>query len=69
MLILKGLPGSGKSYLAEKICQLYENVVACSADRFFLQDGVWVTFQHLFYNPMNAWVIISLIDKDYVIIY
>lgn len=39
MLILKGLPGSGKSYLAEKISQLYENVVVCSADKFFLQDG------------------------------
>lgn len=62
MLILKGLPGSGKSYLAEKISQLYENVVVCSADKFFLQDGKWVTFQHqLFYNFMNASGFISLV--------
>ncbi|KAK4297821.1 hypothetical protein Pmani_029793 [Petrolisthes manimaculis] len=39
MLIMKGLPGSGKSYLADRICRVYQNVVVCSADKYFMQDG------------------------------
>ncbi|XP_068207115.1 NEDD4-binding protein 2-like [Palaemon carinicauda] len=42
MIILKGLPGSGKSTIAENIKMLYENAVICSADHFFMVDGKYM---------------------------
>ena len=47
MFVMRGLPGSGKSFLVEKIIQGYgaENVSVCSADSYFItSEGnyVWV---------------------------
>ncbi|KAG7155073.1 2',3'-cyclic-nucleotide 3'-phosphodiesterase-like isoform X2 [Homarus americanus] len=39
MLILKGIPGSGKSFIAQKIKEVYEDAVVCSADSYFMRDG------------------------------
>ncbi|XP_045582125.2 2',3'-cyclic-nucleotide 3'-phosphodiesterase isoform X1 [Procambarus clarkii] len=39
MFILKGVPGSGKSFLAKMIKEVYEDAVMCSADLYFMQDG------------------------------
>ncbi|KAK3851203.1 hypothetical protein Pcinc_042134 [Petrolisthes cinctipes] len=41
MVVLKGLPGSGKSRIARKIAEIYKDTVICSADDFFIQDGVY----------------------------
>jgi tRNA uridine 5-carbamoylmethylation protein Kti12 len=43
IIILRGLPGSGKSTVAGKIKEMYGNtgntVVICSADNYFMVDG------------------------------
>ena len=55
MFVMRGLPGSGKSFLVKKIVRAYgaENVAVCSADDYFIQsDGTykwdqsrWVAFE------------------------
>ncbi|KAF0312381.1 2',3'-cyclic-nucleotide 3'-phosphodiesterase [Amphibalanus amphitrite] len=39
LFILRGLPGCGKSYLADKIATTYPGAVLCSADHYFMKDG------------------------------
>lgn len=40
MFILRGLPGSGKSLIAQLITEVYPNAISCSADDFFTRrDG------------------------------
>lgn len=42
MIIMRGLPGSGKSYLANKIKEKYGKwCFVCSADQFFERNGVY----------------------------
>jgi len=44
MFVMRGLPGSGKSFLVKKIVRAYgaENVAVCSADDYFVQsDGTY----------------------------
>ena len=36
MLIIRGLPGSGKSTIARQLEETYPGSVSCSADQFFL---------------------------------
>jgi len=43
MVILRGLPGSGKTVITKKLVQLYsvvnvEKPVVCSADQFFVNE-------------------------------
>jgi len=42
MMIMRGLPGSGKSYLVKQIKQKYPQCVSCSADDFFMLTGEYV---------------------------
>lgn len=39
LIILRGLPGSGKSYLASQISQQYPDTEICSTDSYFYVDG------------------------------
>ena len=39
MLVMRGLPGSGKSTLVSAIARLYPEAVICSADQYFMKDG------------------------------
>ncbi|XP_043229505.1 2',3'-cyclic-nucleotide 3'-phosphodiesterase-like [Amphibalanus amphitrite] len=39
LFVLRGLPGCGKSYLADKIATTYPGTVLCSADHFFMKDA------------------------------
>ena len=40
MLVMRGLPGSGKSTLVSSITRLYPGAVVCSADQYFMtEDG------------------------------
>ncbi|XP_045611248.2 2',3'-cyclic-nucleotide 3'-phosphodiesterase isoform X1 [Procambarus clarkii] len=41
MIILKGLPGSGKSHIARRIQKVFSDCVVCSADSYFMNDGVY----------------------------
>lgn len=41
MVILRGLSGSGKSTLCDNIKKVYQDAVICSADNFFMVDGVY----------------------------
>ncbi|KAL7676604.1 hypothetical protein ACOME3_002853 [Neoechinorhynchus agilis] len=36
MFILRGLPGSGKSYISRQLCRKYPEHLVCSADHFFI---------------------------------
>ncbi|GAB1607724.1 2',3'-cyclic-nucleotide 3'-phosphodiesterase-like, partial [Argonauta hians] len=38
MFILRGLPGSGKSTLTDRILGVYPNAVVCSADHFLIEE-------------------------------
>lgn len=39
MVIMKGLQGSGKSFICSKLKQMYSKAVVCSADFYFMKDG------------------------------
>ena len=39
MVVMRGLPGSGKSTVVSAISRLYPRAVVCSADHYFLRDG------------------------------
>ncbi|KAK8391669.1 hypothetical protein O3P69_017294 [Scylla paramamosain] len=41
MFIMKGLPGSGKTFIGEVIQEVYKDTCVCSADHYFMQDGVY----------------------------
>jgi len=41
MLVMRGLPGSGKSTVVKKIKQKYPEAVSCSADDYFYTNGVY----------------------------
>ena len=38
MLVMRGLPGSGKSTVVSSITRLYPGAVVCSADQYFMTD-------------------------------
>lgn len=40
LILLRGLPGSGKSTVAEYIASLNDAVI-CEADKFFIKDGIY----------------------------
>ena len=42
VLILRGLPGSGKSYFANKLAETNKSVMICSADDYFMVEGKYV---------------------------
>ncbi len=46
LIILRGLPGSGKStfadFLSENFLDEYGNIPICSADNFFMKDGKYI---------------------------
>ena len=44
MIIMRGLPGSGKSHFIEKY---YPKFIVCSADNYFMKDGKYV------FNPRD----------------
>ncbi|KAG0724170.1 2',3'-cyclic-nucleotide 3'-phosphodiesterase [Chionoecetes opilio] len=39
MVIMKGLPGAGKSHLSSLLNQMYQGATVCSADLYFMKDG------------------------------
>lgn len=39
IVIMKGLPGSGKSFLSTQLKKMYKGGVICSADHYFMKDG------------------------------
>jgi uridine kinase len=41
VIILRGLPGSGKSTLAKSLLAMSSNCVICSADDYFMVNGVY----------------------------
>lgn len=41
MIIMRGLPGSGKSYIAEQKKKKYNGVI-CSADHYFIWNGQYL---------------------------
>ncbi|KAG0710792.1 NEDD4-binding protein 2-like 1 [Chionoecetes opilio] len=41
MFILKGPPGSGKSFISQMIQEVYEDARVCSADQYFMQHGLY----------------------------
>ena len=41
VIILRGVQGAGKSTFAELLQQTMPNAVICSADDYFMQDGVY----------------------------
>ncbi|XP_077997830.1 2',3'-cyclic-nucleotide 3'-phosphodiesterase-like [Glandiceps talaboti] len=47
MFIMRGLPGSGKTHVAEMIRETYSDSIICSADDFRMVDGKYV------FNPEN----------------
>jgi len=42
MIIMRGMPGSGKSTIVRKLKELYPEASSCSADDYFLQCGSYV---------------------------
>jgi hypothetical protein len=48
LIILRGLPGSGKSTIAKRLCESISGAVVCSADDYFTKDGVYA------FNPMEV---------------
>jgi len=40
MFLMSGVPGSGKSFLADQIAELYSAIV-CSADDYFMKSGTY----------------------------
>ncbi|XP_071523032.1 2',3'-cyclic-nucleotide 3'-phosphodiesterase-like [Panulirus ornatus] len=41
MVIMKGLSGSGKSHIVRRIQKIYKDAVVCSADSYFMKDGIY----------------------------
>ena len=39
MVVMRGLPGSGKSMVVSTITRVYPQAVVCSADHYFMKDG------------------------------
>ena len=39
MVVMRGLPGSGKSTVVSTITRVYPHAVVCSADHYFMNDG------------------------------
>ena len=39
MVVMRGLPGSGKSTVVSTITRVYPHAVVCSADHYFMKDG------------------------------
>jgi len=54
MVILRGLPGSGKSSLAEKIIKTAQQGISFSTDEFFIKRGVF-TFKPELLGDAHAW--------------
>ncbi|XP_013793718.1 2',3'-cyclic-nucleotide 3'-phosphodiesterase-like [Limulus polyphemus] len=42
MVIMRGLPGSGKSYIVSKLEEMYgKSCIVCSADQYFCKNGIY----------------------------
>lgn len=41
IIIMRGVSGSGKSTRAKQLAEQIDNAVICSADQFFMQDGIY----------------------------
>lgn len=55
IIILRGLPGSGKTHLVNTLIAKRDRpVIACSADDFFMQDGVYRFDPRLLAQAHNA---------------
>ena len=54
LILMKGLPGSGKSHTAAKIAASLPDCVVFSTDEFFMKDGVY-TFQRKFLGDAHHW--------------
>lgn len=42
LIILRGLPGSGKTTIANQIANGLRDAIICSADSYFMEDGKYV---------------------------
>ncbi len=55
MLIMRGLPGSGKSTVVKEVLRVHDGAVVCSADDYFVQeDGEYKFDQSLLKEAHNA---------------
>lgn len=41
MILLRGLPGASKSTTADEIKELYPKTIICSADHYFIKNGIY----------------------------
>ncbi len=54
LILMRGLPGSGKSTEAAKIAESLGDAVVYSTDEFFMKNGVY-TFQRKFLGDAHHW--------------
>ncbi len=55
LTIVRGIPGSGKSSLAEKLEKLGKsNTIICEADQFFIEEGKY-WFDYKFLGDAHKW--------------
>lgn len=55
MYIIRGLPGSGKSWLAEAIASFQDNTVICEADDYFYDQNNNYLFDRNQLNQAHQW--------------
>lgn len=41
MFIMKGPPGSGKSFISQEIQKVYQDTAVCSADHYYIHEGMY----------------------------
>ena len=54
LIILRGLPGSGKTTVAKQIVDGARDAIICSADSYFMEDGKYVFRQEELKQAHNA---------------